>query len=522
MAKPNVNETVGGLHPLEMRLLRALKGHATGIESETAADANLSPAQFRRAVEWLLTKKLVALLHDSREEAVRATELGEKYREGGIPEDRIASELRAKGEIAMSDFNKMEGLGAEETFPAIGALKKKGILVVEKGVARIKEGADLSTAGEASAILERVCSGERVLLSALSEEQAACVKAQVHKRFRAKGIFWIEEETTRAFRLTEEGAAVADEVERRGLTGEEESKLTPEMLADGSWRGKAFRRYNIELAPPRRVAARKHPYREFLDYVKYKLVSMGFEEMKGPLVESEFWNMDALFMPQFHSARDIHDAYFIKEPTHAGEVGGEFLDKVAASHENGGETSSRGWRYDFDYERTKRLVLRSQSTSLSARTLAASPKIPGKYFALGRCFRYDTVDATHGAEFIQSEGIVLDNEINFKTLLGLLKLFATEVAKVDEVLFAPAYFPFTEPSVEAHIRHPVLGWMEMGGAGIFRPELTAPFGIDVPVLAWGLGLDRMAMTALGISDIRDLFSRDLDRLRTRRIDFKMV
>ena len=97
-----------------------------------------------------------------------------------------------------------------------------------------------------------------------------------------------------------------------------------------------------------------------------------------------------------------------------------------------------------------------------------------------------------------------------------LTLFATEVAGAKESRFAPAYFPFTEPSVELHTNHPVLGWMELGGAGIFRPELTAALGVEVPVLAWGLGLDRMAMTALGINDIRQLFTTDLEFMRTRR------
>ncbi len=518
----DLDEVVGGLHPLEIRLLKALEGHATGLEAELAGEAELSAAQFRRAAEWLLTKGLIDLKSESCEEVVGVTELGERYRESGIPEDRIALELKEKGAIPMAAFNKLEGLTAEETFPAIGALKKKGILAVEKGVARFAADADLSAVGEASKILARVCAGERVLLSVLSDGQVAGVKAQVHKRMRAKGLFWIEEEVTRVFAFAGDTEAVLAEVKRRGLTGEEVSKLTPDMLIDGSWKGKSFRRYNIELAPPRAVAAKKHPYREFLDYVKYKLTSMGFEEMQGPLVESEFWNMDALFMPQFHAARDIHDAYFVQEPTHAKEVGGDFLDKVAASHENGGVSGSRGWRYSFDAERTKRLVLRSQGTSISARTLASIPKIPGKYFAMARCFRYDTVDATHGCDFMQVEGIALGNEINFKTLLGLLKLFANEVAKAEEVIFAPAYFPFTEPSVEAHIKHPKLGWIEMGGAGLFRPEVTAPFGIDVPVLAWGLGLDRMAMMALGLDDIRDLFSRDLDLIRSQRIDMELV
>ena len=80
----------------------------------------------------------------------------------------------------------------------------------------------------------------------------------------------------------------------------------------------------------------------------------------------------------------------------------------------------------------------------------------------------------------------------------------------------PDYFPFTEPSVELQAKHPTLGWIELGGAGLFRPELTNPLGVDVPVIAWGLGVDRMAMVSLGVSDIRDLFSTDLDYLRNQR------
>jgi phenylalanyl-tRNA synthetase alpha chain len=154
---------------------------------------------------------------------------------------------------------------------------------------------------------------------------------------------------------------------------------------------------------------------------------------------------------------------------------------------------------------------------VSARTLGGKPKVPGKYFSIARCFRYDQVDATHAPDFFQVEGIVLGPDIHFRTLLGLLTLFAKEVARADEIKFLPAYFPFTEPSVEMHVRHPQLGWMELGGAGLFRPEVTGPLGVNVPVIAWGLGLDRMAMVALGISDIRDLFSSDLGFIREKQI-----
>ena len=249
--------------------------------------------------------------------------------------------------------------------------------------------------------------------------------------------------------------------------------------------------------------------------MKDKLTSLGFEEFDGPLVETEFWNSDALFMPQFHSARDIHDAYYLAEPTYAKEIEQPYLDNVAAAHENGWNTGSRGWQYGFDRDFTRRLILRSQGTVLSAKQLKKAT-VPGKYFGTLRCFRYDKVDATHLSDFYQTEGIVLGEDVNLRNLLGLLKMFAEEVAGAKEVMYVPGYFPFTEPSVEVHIKHPVLGWFELGGAGIFRPEVTRPQGIDVPVLAWGLGIDRMALMQLGLNDLRELFSANIENVRLRR------
>ena len=113
----------------------------------------------------------------------------------------------------------------------------------------------------------------------------------------------------------------------KGVTGEEVGSLTPEMLADGSWKNKAFRSYNVNTPPSRVLMGRHNPYSLFLDSVKDKLVSLGFEEFDGPLVETEFWNCDALFMPQFHSARDIHDVYHVKNPTRAKEIEQPYLDQ---------------------------------------------------------------------------------------------------------------------------------------------------------------------------------------------------
>ena len=509
------------LHPLEIRLLRVCPDAGEIGQGDACRAAGMEAAQFRRGIQWLCAKGICAVTREDATETVCLTEMGRAYAGGGTPEARLLGRLAAGPCPSVQELFAGHDLPDEDVRSAFGRLKKAGVVAVRADGVALAPGADTSAYRTAHALIMRLGAAEGTVLADLPAAEQALVTSLVHKRMRSKGVFYLERATEVFFALTDAGRRVKAQVLAAGLTGEDISRLTPEMLRDGSWRGKSFRPYSFDIAPPRRIVARKHPYREFLDFVKYKLIAMGFVEMRGPLVECEFWNMDALFMPQFHSAREIHDAYYVKAPAHAARIDPDFVAQVAAAHEHGGGTGSTGWRYRFDAARTHRLVLRTQGTALSARQLGLGARVPGKYFAMARCFRPDTVDATHACDFFQCEGIMLGEEINFQTLLGLLTLFAVEVAKAEEVKFVPAYFPFTEPSVEAHIRHPRLGWIELGGAGIFRPEVTEPLGVAVPVLAWGLGLDRMAMVALKINDIRELFSRDLDAIRTRRLELDL-
>src|SRR3989338_3739197 len=244
------------------------------------------------------------------------------------------------------------------------------------------------------------------------------------------------------------------------------------MLKKGSWEGVKFRRFDLQAKVPRVYAGKKQPYRKFLDDVRKHFTALGFEEMSGPLVETDFWNMDALFMPQFHSARDIHAAFYIQEPKF-GKIDESILKRVKQAHDNGFKTGSKGWGYRFDEKLAHRFLMRTQTTACSAHKLASKNlNIPGKYFAIGRCFRPDVIDATHAADFNQVEGIVIEEGLNFQHLKGLLKLFAEEFAQTDQIKITPAYFPFTEPSAELHAKHPELGWIELGGSGIFRPEVV--------------------------------------------------
>ena len=509
------------LHPLEIKVLTVLKNADVPLsDTELSQASQLEPSQVSMAVGWLLTKKLLALSTQQITPIVSLSETGQTYRTSGSPSEWILQSIQEAGSedqrMTVKDLQAQDRFQPTELSRAIGLLKKdQAIRLAAGGFLESTETSSQTTQALRS-LLDQV-SEDSQPLTTFSVLHQSLIRQYAIKRGSTHEPFRIEDNILRTYSLTPEGLAIGQLNFSRST--EEVSQLTPDMLKDGSWRNVSFRKYSISLRPPRLAVGRRHPYREFLDSVKHKLVSMGFQEMRGELVETEFWDMDALYMPQFHPARAIHDVYFVKNPTHAKSISDPFLSQVADAHEDGGATGSKGWQYAYDRERARRLILRSQGTAVSARTLADKPDIPGKYFSIARCFRYDQVDATHATDFFQVEGIVLGHEINFRTLLGLLNLFASEMAQAKEIRFLPAYFPFTEPSVELHVRHPHLGWMELGGAGLFRPEVTIPLGVNVPVIAWGLGLDRMAMVALGIHDIRDLFTSDLEAVRNMRRKF---
>jgi phenylalanyl-tRNA synthetase alpha chain len=504
----DIKEIGAKLHPQESLLLKNLSG-GTFSETELASLLNLSLGKVTGALGWLKAKNLVKDEGEVRKTYVSITDRGKELLEKGMPELKIIDILH-QGKMDAGELSCTIGIPKEELNPILGDMKKRGIIsFTERGI--VLESQEKVEYERIAGLLRKV-SLNLLEIEDLDKWERNVISEMSRRRGKGKEAFKVHQEVVRSYSLTPQGVALQNYLLKEGER-EKISVLTPEMLEDGSWRNRDFREYNIKATSPREQVGRRHPYALFLSWVRRKLMAMGFKEMKGNIVESEFWNNDALFMPQDHPAREMHDVYFVKDPKVTTELPGTLVDRVAQTHESGWQTGSTGWGYEFNKEKTRRLVLRSQGTAISARMLASSPEIPGKYFAIARCFRYDQVDATHAPDFYQIEGIVLSQDINLRHLLGLLKLFAMDIAGSDEVKFIPYYFPFTEPSVEVQFKHPQLGWMELGGAGIFRKEVTFPLGIDVPVIAWGLGLDRMAMVTLGIEDIRDLFTSDLGKIQ---------
>lgn len=510
---------IKNLHPLEIKVLRTFSTK-DGLTSELLQKKlGYKEGHANQAFSWLSGKNLAVVAERKPHTYFEITDFGKNYAKEGTPEERIVNFLKEKGPHALPQIAAALNIENKDVGSAFGQLSKEKVLQMDAEKKAAYTGNPLPKRIEvAKSLLDRAVKAENSCLDLdnLNEEEKAVIATLAKKRGAADSPFKIIERETVVYNLTADAAEIAKALEEAGVTGEETGMLTSKMLATGEWKNTTFRGYNIAIPPARIIPGRTNAYVSFLESVKDKLVSIGFEEYDGPLVETEFWNCDALFMPQFHAARDIHDVYSIKNPTHAKKIEEPYLSNVAAIHKDGGNTGSRGWNYAFDKDFTRHLILRSQGTVLSAHQLASKPKIPGKYFGIARCFRYDKVDATHLSDFYQTEGIVLGEEVNLKTLLGFLEMFAVEIAGATEVKYVPGYFPFTEPSVEVHIKHPVLGWFELGGSGIFRPEVTKAMGIDCPVLAWGIGIDRMALMALGLNDLRELFSTDIEQVRLRK------
>ncbi len=515
------NLNLESLHALEIRTIRAFEGRKETEQSDSALleASNIGAGQLRRALEWLLSKELLEITGENTLSTVSLTDVGLEYAsKGATPESALLVKAQSDPPPTLKDLQEDTSFDKGTWGSAFGGLKKDGIIDLDRGAITISDPANASFYLDRlmPELFTKIQAGTSISLSEFPDDIRTYIQANARKRGKGSAPIRLDEQVERTYRLSPVGVETLEGILSANLSGDEVSLLTPELIQSGGWKGSSFRKYDLSIKPPRVQIGKHHPYRTYLDSVRRKLLALGFEEMKGSLVETEFWNMDALFMPQFHAARNIHDAYYIRNPTHSKSPEEPFMSRVAEAHSTGGDTGSRGWRYEFDPMRSRQLLLRSQGTALSARTLAGEPNNPGKYFAIARCFRHDDVDATHSADFFQVEGIVLGESINFRSLIGLLKLFALEIAESDDVKYVPDYFPFTEPSVELQAKHPSLGWIELGGAGLFRPELTRPLGIDVPVIAWGLGVDRMAMVALGIDDIRDLFSFDLELVRNQR------
>ncbi len=493
------------LHPLERKILPFI-GEKLELK-ELAKKTGLKEVEAMRALQWLENRKLLKINSVSRE-VIHLDSNGEEYLKSGLPEKRFLDVLDKEMEYDV--LKKKTGLDDNEMVKCIGLLKGKyAISIIGKKIEPTSEREELLRKGFPE---EEFLSKLPLELSSVSAEEKT-ILANLMKR---KKVIKMDVEKLKYWNSTDEGKKLISEFRKMKDSKSMIERLTPKIIKDGSWKGKKFRRYDVRINVPKIFAGKKQPYNQFIENARSKLVEMGFKEMEGPVIELEFFNFDALFQPQNHPARDWSASYKIKNTRYGKLPKDEVVKMVKEAHENGGKTGSRGWEYEWNEKTASQLVARAHDTAISPRYLSKNIEIPGKYFSLVRCFRPDVIDSNHGVEFNQLGGFVVGDSLNFRHLLGLLKEFVFEMTGIDKVKFLPDYFPFTEPSVQISAKHPEIGWMELAGAGIFRPELSEPLGVKEPVIAWGFGIDRLAMMKLGVKDIRELFTKDLSFLRSSR------
>ena len=461
----------------EKRLLAVL-----AEERNAGADqlASLLDATPEAVVQWAHLAMDKGLIRVDRivNKTVTPTAEGEQYIKGGLPETQVLAAIRPGTTLA--DLQKLPAFRI-----GFGQLRKRGLIRVEGQTVTRIEGK--GTESEETALHNPV------------------VGDPATKELIKRGILGESETVKNAISLTAEGIARAKE----GFDLREEiGTLTRDQILSGSWKNVNLRKYDVHKLPKTVYPGKSHPYQRLIDEMRQILLEMGFTEMHGEIVQSAFWNFDALFQPQDHPAREMQDTFYLREEAELPER----WECLRDMHEHGGETSSTGWGGKWSPKKAQQCVLRTHTTSLSIQYLATHPNPPVKAFCIGRVYRREAIDPTHTPEFEQLEGIVMDKDVTFRHLLGFLKEFYLRMGFSD-VRFRPGFFPYTEPSVEPEIWVDGLGWVEMGGAGVFRQEVTAPWGVQCPVLAWGLGVSRVAMLRLGLKDLRQLYQSDLAWIR---------
>lgn len=404
------------------------------------------------------------------------TREGEEYLRDGLPEVRLVREVLA-GNTSMRELQRLP-------YFTIGLMwaKKNGWVSVRNGEISVEPKAKSPKYEVEAALLDVKKGGDaapRIIGTLLSR------------------------------RLVEERRESPAMKEREIL------QLTPDIIKSGSWKRVPFKRYDVSLGMPETSYGRKHILRMAIDRIARVLVEMGFKEMEGPIADAEFYVYDCLFTPQDHPARTAWDQFSLSRPKAIKTLPEDAVRRVRAAHEHGGDTGSRGWRYAWDKEVAKRMMLRGHTTSVTARYLLEHNSPPNRYFSIDKIFRNDSLDRTHLLEFYQIEGWVMDDHLTVRDLMGTFGEFYRKLG-IRDIRFKPTYNPYTEPSFEIYGRHPKLGkWLEIGNSGMFRDEMLGALGVKSDVMAWGLGLERTIMLLHNYDDIRNLHGTlcDLDFLR---------
>jgi len=500
-----MSETPKPLHNLEKRLLKTICNNRGDDLDDLSKKAGMSLDQIRRAVEWLKSKRLIST-EIKKSTTITLDIEGLKAADEGLPERRLIQRIVEQGNLVeMEDLKRKFSSTEQEFSAALGNARRNGWIIIQSIENRPYVRVSSETAiSPVEKLLKRLELGKLLKTDLSSDEKKILID------LKKRPNYILEQESKKiSLQPTPIGLNTLEEL------GEEEDldTLTPDILITGKWKNRAFRQLNLESPSPPIYPGKKHPIQRFIDEVREIFVSLGFTEIEGQIVQSCFWNFDALFIPQDHPAREMQDTFYLSGIKTEEIEDKDVLRNVKNVHENGGKTDSLGWGYKWNPLKSKDNVLRTHTTAVTVKYLADVKPDEARVFSIGRVFRNEKVTFKNLAEFYQIEGITVGKRVNLRNIMGLLGNFYSRL-RLKKVKFWPTFFPYTEPSLQSMVYFEKLGkWVELCGMGIFRPEVTRPLGVKNPVLAWGGGLERLVMLRHNVSDIRDLYNNNLGWLR---------
>ena len=455
-------------HDIEKKIIRSLKDVSKQTPEMLQNSTGLSPDQIRRGIEWLKLKDL-AIVDESSASILSLGKNGIESLKMNLPERRLLDLLKG-GPRKLSDLQKELGpiFG-----PAMGLCKKNNwIETTTDQISSISVSTD-KLPGEKT--LKQI--GTRQIPRSLVDEN------DLTSLLKRPDFIIDTPKKTKEISLTDTA-----------------------MKIDLSESSDAI---DVEAEVPEVFVARTHPLKDTIDEIREIFVTLGFSEILGNMTQSSFWNFDALFTPQDHPARELQDTFYV-DRINAKKIGtSEQIKKVSESHK-------KNWRYQWDVNEARKMVLRTHTTCVTIKHLAENKPDEARIFSLGRVFRNEKVSYKHLVEFNQIEGVVVGKDASLKNLMGIQREFYKRIG-ITKIKFWPTFFPYTEPSLQTMVYNEKLGkWIELFGMGIFRPEVTKPLGITQPVLAWGGGIERIAMLKYDLDDVREFYNNNLGWLRSAK------
>ncbi|MEM3227368.1 MAG: phenylalanine--tRNA ligase subunit alpha [Candidatus Micrarchaeaceae archaeon] len=492
------------MHEYQVKILKFLKDSKSATPEELQKSVELGSDAIRWAIETLAENGAVKVVKKART-TVMLTAEGKQYKES-MPEELFIRWLLKNGQCNISAVENRIGL--------IWA-KRNGWIHIENGIVKLTNSGELAAKKEEYKL--------RSVLTFLDEQEyipesyLSAHKQDIETLKKRNLISLSEKSMFETVSITEKGIRIFEE----GIKEEGVNQLTKEMLLSGSWKNSRFKKYDINAPVEAIYAARPHPVREFINYIRSLWISMGFTEVSGPIIESAFWDFDALFSPQDHPTREMQDTFFLSNPKQIGIEDLALLNRVKKMHtSNWGEV----WRSEL----AEQALLRTHTTSISAHYIykiskALQSEYPVKLFSVGKVFRNESIDYKHLAELTQYDGIIIGDRLNFANLIDTLRRFYDSMGfdtnpRNKKFKFKPAYFPFVEPGVEAlYYNEEKHDWIELVGGGIIRREITNALGTKKTVLAWGGGVERLMFHFMNLDSLVTLYKNEIQWLRERDV-----